>query len=560
MKTNKKNENKFDVVGWIISIAVAVVVFLIGNYLCLPRIGWSFGLLGVIALSIIAGLVCSLIRYDMCYNYNDAAGVSRNVILGILVGAIVLAIVVSCVASCVLFHQDAAKNRMNMTTVSQEELVEMLPDITEDGAYSWIDSASAKKLAARKMGELTELVGLYTANSDVTTAVKSGKLTKYVPLGYAGFFKATKADTIPGYMDINPVSQDGDYVEGEIKYSPSAYFGKDLMRHLRRNYPNDYLGNYTFQTAPDGTRYWVCELKKGCGSWFIQEVYAVAMVDAETGKSTKYILGEQPEWVVAIHGETAMEYYNTYGSLVNGWWNPSKVGETMTTDDFGYVSVNGQMHYITGITSAVTDGGDEANLGVMLFNAHTNEGFYCQVAGAEEHSAMEVAEGVVQNYGYTAAFPNLTNIDGRLTYTMVMKDDNGIIKQYGMVNYENYTIAVTADTLAACRVAYNKAMTQNGVVDTDSSNWTEIDIAVDAIEYIVQGGETTVYIRDTQGNVYKAAFDERFLFADTGDMLVLSIVDDSSEIKVVVFGNLVEVEIEEVVEPEVEEVESEETE
>jgi roadblock/LC7 domain-containing protein len=170
---------------------------------------------------------------------------------------------------------------------------------------------------------------------------------------------------------------------------------------------------------------------------------------------------------------------------------------------------------------------------------------------------MGEAEDVVKNFGYTASFPSLTSVNGELTYTMVLKGDNGTTKQYAMVNYSNYSIAVSADTLNACAAAYNKAMAQNGAVDNSSTHWTEVDVVVDAIEYIVQGGETTVYIRGNDGVVYKAAFDERFLFADTGDTVVVQVIDDSSVVKIVVYSNLVEIEsvdgekYEEVVEDEI---------
>lgn len=541
---NKENKTELDIVGWIIAIAVAVGTFLIGNYLCIPTIGWSFGLLALIAVSAGLGWAVGAVYNEVTYDYTRDRHFSRETrkwFLGILTGVLVLAIIISCVASFDCFHVDAAKNRLNMTDITEEELVEMLPEVDEQGAYSWVDSATAKSLAARKMGELTDLVSLYTT-SDVNTTVTDGKIVKYVPLAYGGFFKAMKVNTIPGYIVVDPVTQMAEYVECEFSYSPSAFFGKDLMRHLRNNYPTDYLGNYNFQVDPEGVPYWVCELRNGCGSWFIKETYAVVLVNAQTGKCTKYTINEAPEWVMSIYGDTAMEYYNTYGSLINGWWNPSQFGETSTTDNFGYVAIGGDLYYYTGITSAVVDGGDEANLGVMLYNARTNKAYYCQVAGAEEYSAMSEAEDVVKNFGYQASFPSLTSVNGELTYTMVLKGDNGTTKQYAMVNYENYSIAVSADTLSACAIAYTKAMSQNGAVNSDTSIWEEIDVVVDAIEYIVQGGETTVYIRDTDGYVYKAAFDERFLFVENGDSISLLLIDDSSEIKAVMYNNLVEIE------------------
>ena len=537
---------KINIIGWSVFAVASVLAFLFWNWLICPRIGWDFGLLATIALSLGVGALGAGIVgwavWDEEFTFHPAAAA------GILIVVIILASLISWIVSWQCFHVDEIKNRLDMTEISQEELVEMLPAVDEDGAYSWADSATARKLATRKTGELTDLISIFTVSGTAHTTVSNGDLIKYVPMEYAGPFKAMKADHIPGYVDVDPVKQTANYEEHVIRYSPSAFFAYDLNRHARQEMPNEYFGRYTFQVSPEGEPVWVMELERACGSWVVREVYAIAIINAETGAVEKYELANAPEWVSCVHGDTAQEIYNGYGRMINGFWNLSGVGQTATTDDFGYVAIDGEMYYTFGITSAVTDGGDESNLGVMLYNARTNKAFYCKVAGAEEYSAMEAAEGVVQNFGYEASFPSLTNVDGVLTYVMVLKDSNGIVKQYGMVNYDNYTVAVTADTLSACRVAYAKALAKGGNVNVDTSVWETITITVDTVEYIVQGGETIVYVRDIDGNVYKSNFDENFLFVKEGSVVSISVMNNGESIKMMSLGQIVsapEIEIEE---------------
>lgn len=524
---------KINIIGWSVFAVTSVLAFLFWNWLICPRIGWDFGLLATIALSLGVGAFGAAIVgwaiWDEDFAFHPAAAA------GIAVAVIVLASLISWVVSWQCFHVDEIKGRLDMTTVSQEELVEMLPAVDEDGAYSWADSATANKLAARKTGELTQLVNIFTVSNHCNTAIADGKLAKYVPLKYAGVLKASKAENIPGYVYINPVQQKADYKEQVINYSPDAYFQYDLIRHARKALPNEYFGRYTYQVSPEGEPVWVMELERACGSWVVREVYAVALIDAKTGAVEKYELANAPEWVSCIHGNTAQEIYNGYGRMINGFWNLSGVGQTVTTDDFGYVAINGEMYYSFGITSNVTDGGDESNLGLMLYNAHTNKAYFCEIPGAEEYSAMEAAEGVVQNFGYEASFPSLTNVDGVLTYVMVLKDSNGIVKQFGMVNYDNYTVAVTAETLSACRTAYAKAMAKNGDVVVEGSEWTEAEIVVDVIEYIVMGGETYVYICDIDGNVYKSNFEEGFISVKKGQIITIKFQDNGFDVKPMMF-------------------------
>ena len=81
---------------------------------------------------------------------------------------------------------------------------------------------------------------------------------------------------------------------------------------------------------------------------------------------------------------------------------------------------------------------------------------YYSCAGAEEYSAMESAEGQVQNLKYTAAFPLLLNISNEPTYFMALKDGAGLVKKYAMVNIQKYQNVAIGDTVSECEKAYVK--------------------------------------------------------------------------------------------------------
>ncbi|MDQ9787949.1 hypothetical protein RFZ51_07430, partial [Acinetobacter baumannii] len=67
-------------------------------------------------------------------------------------------------------------------------------------------------------------------------------------------------------------------------------------------------------------------------------------------------------------------------------------------------------------------------------------------AGANESSAMSSAQGEVKNFGYTSTFPLLVNVSGSPVYMMSLKDDNGLIKMYAMVDATNYQKVATIES------------------------------------------------------------------------------------------------------------------
>ena len=138
-----------------------------------------------------------------------------------------------------------------------------------------------------------------------------------------------------------------------------------------------------------------------------------------------------------------------------------------------------------------------------------------QLLGADEGSGMHSAEGEVQEKGYHASFPSLINVDGTPTYIMVLKDDNGLVKMYACVNVEQYNMVVTAYNQKDAIEQYRRLLkgeisTEQANQETnetvDTSNYKEKEITVAKLEKIDIGGNTYLYIIDTDQMIYKAKY------------------------------------------------------
>ena len=140
--------------------------------------------------------------------------------------------------------------------------------------------------------------------------------------------------------------------------------------------------------------------------------------------------------------------------------------------------------------------GDQSNVGFVLMNQRTMETRFYEVEGATEQSAMDSAEGQVQNLHYTATFPLLLNISGEPTYFIALKDDAGLVKMYAMVNVQKYQIVATGDTVSACEEQYTTLMYENGIKEVEEDT-REILTAEGKITKIAQGvvdGNSHYYI------------------------------------------------------------------
>ena len=421
-----------------------------------------------------------------------------------------------------------AKTYSSLITVEESEFSADIAETEYVSDIALMDSA--RIIGARTLGTLSDLVSQYNvaySYTQIAMMEADGSTAPYkvAPLEYASFFKwlTNSRSGIPGYVKVDPVRFDAEFVrlEGDyIKYSDSAYFGKDLMRALRFAYPTAVFGSVYFEVDDEGHPYWVASvMKPNAGLFGAFDVESVVTLDACTGETAQYLPAESPEWVDIVYsGNLICQKYDWYGMLRGGYINSafSQADCVVTTNDFGYKIIGNDVYIFTGVTSTSND---EANIGFILANSRTGSYKYYPVPGAEEYSAMSAAEGSVQQYRYTASFPSLINVGGEATYIMVLKDASGIVKMYSMVNVRNYNIVATSETQEEVFQKYKTALSQSGSsISPDSL--TEESIVVDEILYITQGGETTVYVK-SDSRVFRMTFNENILFVNEGNSITV---------------------------------------
>ena len=198
-------------------------------------------------------------------------------------------------------------------------------------------------------------------------------------------------------------------------------------------------------------------------------------------------------------------------------------------NDYGYIAKDGDIWIYTGVTSV---NGDSSNIGFVLANERTSETRYISCSGADEFSAMKSAEGEVQEKRYQASFPSLINIEGSPAYIMVLKDANGLVKMYAIVNVEQYNIVATASTQADVIEKYRHLIhgeTYEPEPEKDYSSYQAKTITVSRMETLVQNGDTYLYIVDENKQIYHAKYADvlGMLLVDEGD--TVTILTDGAE-------------------------------
>ena len=425
------------------------------------------------------------------------AALITKIVLGVL-AAVILVIV--CL-SCPIFR---AADYQKMLTVTESDFSEDIAELPLS-QIPVVDRDTAERLGSRKIGEVVELVSQFDVSSYYSQINYKDKPYRVSPLEYAGFLKwmANTSEGIPYYVTIDMATQNTELVELSegMKYSPSEFFARDLKRHIRMAYPTRMFENLSFEIDESGAPYWVMSYYNyTIGPWGGKDIAGVILVNAVSGEMTDYKIADVPQWIdLAYSPELLITQANNWGSFKNGFLNSIFVQKNVvvTTDGYNYIAVDDDVWLYTGITSVSAD---QSNIGFSLIHMRTTEAKTYMINGAEEYSAMESAEGQIQEKAYTATFPILLNIADRPSYFVSLKDNAGLVKAYAFVSVANYQIVGVADTIDGANAEYRRMLG----IDTeapDSADTVSVTGTVERIATAVVNGNSVYYIK-VDGKAY----------------------------------------------------------
>lgn len=488
------------------AVLVVLLVAALGFYILLPAINihnpgllFYIGVLACIYALVVAFCSHKNIKAEILGDKRSIwkrLSATNRVVLCIIAGCILFGLIGSLVGA-VIFR---AADYRELLDVKEGNFTQDVQQISYDKIPT-LDYDSATKLGDRKMGELSDMVSQFSVLDDYTQINFKGKPTRVTPLGYADIFKwlGNVGEGIPAYISIDMVTQEVSVhrLEQGMKYTESDHFGRNLMRHLRFNYPTYIFEEPDFEIDENGTPYWVCSrINYRIGLYGGRDICGVVLVNAITGEHTYYDIGDVPAWVDrAYNAEMIIEQYDYYGTLQKGFWNSILAQKDckQTTDGYNYIALGDDVYMYTGVTSLASD---ESNVGFILTNQRTKETKYYAVSGAEEYSAMSSAMGEVQNLRYEATFPLLLNVEGEPTYFVALKDGAGLVKMYAFVSVRQYQLVGKGETLKEAEADYIEKMGSSDMLGLEQESAQQISLksVIQDIRSAVVEGNTHLYL------------------------------------------------------------------
>ena len=527
----------------LLNLAVTLLVGAVYFYVELPALNLHSGSLYVFVI-LLCAVYCIMAILTSGFQGEGAKGYFGFVkkqckIPFFLALAMILTAIVGSIIGWKLIR---AADYRDLLTVETGDFASEVEEISFD-QIPMLDRDSASKLGNRKLGELADMVSQFEVDDDYTQINYKDRPVRVTALRYGDWIKwlNNRADGLPAYLIIDMVTQNVEVVRLEqgIRYTTAEHFSHNLQRHLRFHYPTYIFDAPAFEIDEDGNPYWVCpRITNTIGLFGGTDVLGAVLVNAVTGETEYYKVGEIPTWVDHVYNaDLIISQYDDHGTYINGFIN-SIFGQrdvTVTTAGYNYIALNDDVYMYTGITSVVSD---ESNIGFILSNQRTKETRFYSVAGAEEYSAMDSARGQVQQMNYTATFPLLLNIADQPSYFMALKDAAGLVKMYAMVNVSQYQIVATGSSVADCESSYRLMLARNGLIsdsDTDvkPTGQGQVTGTIAEIRSAVVEGNTWYYLRLQDGSVYyaiSAADDKNAVILSVGDQVTVTFAEGEERI------------------------------
>ena len=448
---------------------------------------------------------------------------------GTVIGVSILALLVGMVIGLPIFRSGSyAKLIEHQEGDFSEDMI-----VTNPSDIPTIDRDMAERLGSRKIGEVLDLVSQFNVADEFTQIAYQGQSVRVSPLEYVNVWRwfSNRSEGIPHYVVVDMVTGEADLVDLEenIRYSHSGFLNDDITRHIFLKHPTTLFENPVLELDDEGTPYYVAPIAKRQFSFLgPKDIVGAFVVNATNGEIVRYDLEDIPDWVDRVFpADMVMNQINYNGQYRNGFWNSlvTKRGVIQNAEGYNYIVMDDDLYLYTGLTSVASD---ESNIGFVLVNSRTKESHRYNISTATEWSAMDSAEGSVQEKDYTSTFPLLFNMNGKPVYQLSLKDSAGLIKLYAFVDALNYQKVGIGNTLNQAWQSYNGGEVtitdENPILEGDI---TSVNGAVDLLQSVVIGGETIYYmtiVGDTE-SIYTipVSLNQALPFLKTGDEVILEI-------------------------------------
>ncbi|WP_312469497.1 hypothetical protein [Neobacillus sp.] len=375
----------------------------------------------------------------------------------------------------------------------------------------------------------------------------NGEYVYIAPVEFSGFFKWWNGNETPGYFSLSATDSSANpkFIKSTMVYTPSAYFNKNIERHIRMKFPKKiFYGDVQLEIDENGKPYYIRSYGDFISARNGFSAKGIVLVDANTGVTKEYSLSAIPDFIDGAVSPEAVSLKNSYfGNYIHGFWN-SKFGKSdvkLPSDEGTEANVspifdeNGVMYYFTDFTSPKKN--VDSMLGYSLTNARTGKATYYTGNPSESYmdsqGALQIIEKKFIEKKWHGKMSILYNFYGEASWLTPVLDSNGFLQNYFIVSAANPEISVYGITPNEALRQYKTALQRGrGTVD-GSSKAEEKEISGTVLRvYKEKSGDFTVvsfFLDNHKNYIISSEKEPMVIYLKEGDKVTLSYLETGED-------------------------------
>ncbi|WP_053368490.1 hypothetical protein [Bacillus sp. FJAT-27245] len=303
-----------------------------------------------------------------------------------------------------------------------------------------------------------------------------GEYVYIAPVEFSGIFKWWNGKTTPGYFTLSATDSTANpkFVKSEMAYTPSSYFGKNIERRIRMQYPKSiFYGDVQLEVDESGKPFYIRSYGNFISARNGFDVKGIVMVDPLSGQTEEYALNEIPNFIDGAVSPEVVSLQNSYfGNYIHGFWNSvfGKKDVKLPSDEGTEANVTpifdekGTMYYFTDFTSPKE--GVDSMLGYSLTDSRTGKATYytgnLEESYMDSEGALQIIEKKFIEKKWKGKMPVLYNFYGEASWLTPVLDSNGFLQNYFIVSAANPETSVYGTTPNDALRQYKLALQRGG--------------------------------------------------------------------------------------------------
>lgn len=371
---------------------------------------------------------------------------------------------------------------------------------------------NAAYMARQALGQAGAIGSQFQVGEAITLQKIQSDFWYIVPLDHKSWSTWLYTQTIPAYIRVSgqdpylPAELVHFPKEGELRYTPSAYWGYNLERHL---WAHGYANTGLIEFVPEVDEkeklwYVVTTFEYAINGWGGRKATGVLIIDPITGSIKQEPLEAIDSWLDRVIPPELVQQNIKYKGLYpeGNYWNTIGYGigarKGLTEPELCNIvfGSDNNLYWVTGET-ALSDK-DHSLIGLYYTSTRSGKTTYYKTSGssdAEMVAALSKHRDVQYRHLHGVS-PQIYNIAGAMTAIVPMMNGNDAYQGLGFVNVKNLQIMAFSPKQEDAYEAYLIALAASGhhIAPDAERRINQLEGTVDRFFAETIGGETTFFL------------------------------------------------------------------